>query len=122
MAPAPTADPAVVDHPEAQRYEIVIDGQAAGFAEYRLVGPDYATPDYATPDYATPDYDTPDYDTMVFTHTVIQNAFEGCGMGSRLAKAALDAARTRRLWVRPECSFFVRYIERHGEYADLVRT
>ena len=37
MAPAPTADPAVVDHPEAQRYEIVIDGQAAGFAEYRLV-------------------------------------------------------------------------------------
>lgn len=112
MAPAPTADPAVVDHPEAQRYEIVIDGQAAGFAEYRLVGPDYATPDY----------DTPDYDTMVFTHTVIQNAFEGRGIGSRLAKAALDAARTRGLWVRPECSFFVRYIERHGEYADLVRT
>ena len=105
MSPAPTADPAVVDHAEAQRYEIVIDGQAAGFAEYRLIGPEHDTPDR----------------TMVFTHTVIQNAFEGRGVGSRLAKAALDDARARGLLVRPECSFFVRYIERHGEYADLVR-
>ena len=110
MSPAPTADPAVVDHPEAQRYEIVIDGQAAGFAEYRLVGPDHETPDHETPDH-----------TMVFTHTVIQDAFEGRGIGSRLAKAALDYARARGMSVRPECSFFVRYIERHGEYADLVR-
>ena len=110
MSPAPTADPAVLDHPEAQRYEIVIDGHAAGFAEYRLVGPDHETPDHDTPDH-----------TMVFTHTVIQNAFEGRGVGSRLAKAALDDARARGLLVRPECSFFVRYIERHGEYADLVR-
>ena len=101
MAPAPTADSAVARHPEAQRYEIVIDGHAAGFAEYRLVGPDH--------------------ETMVFTHTVVKDAFAGRGVGSRLAKAALDDARARGLSVRPECSFFVRYIERHGEYADLVR-
>ena len=111
MSPAPTADPAVVHHPEAQRYEIVIDGQAAGFAEYRLVGLDHETPDHETPDQ-----------TMVFTHTVVQDAFEGRGVGSRLAKAALDDARARGMSVRPECSFFVRYIERHGEYADLVRS
>ena len=110
MSPAPTADPAVVHHPEAQRYEIVIDGHTAGFAEYRLVGLDHETPDHDTPDH-----------TMVFTHTVVQNAFEGRGVGSRLAKAALDDARARGMSVCPVCSFFVHFIERHGEYADLVR-
>jgi predicted GNAT family acetyltransferase len=43
------------------------------------------------------------------------------GLGGRLARAALDDARARRLVVVPYCPFIAAYIERHlDEYGDLV--
>jgi predicted GNAT family acetyltransferase len=57
----------------------------------------------------------------VFTHTEVDPAFEGHGIGSALAAGALDDARRRGLVVVPSCPFIRAYITRHPEYADLLR-
>ena len=73
-------------------------GRLAGLAQYRLTDPGL----------------------IVFIHTEIDDAFEGRGLGSILVRAALDAARSRGLAVRPDCPFVRGYIARHPEYLDLV--
>jgi predicted GNAT family acetyltransferase len=89
--------PVVTDNPAALRYEIRVGADVAGFAAYtRLHG------------------------VITFTHTEIDPAYEGQGLGSTLARAALDGARASGLRVRPHCPFIRAYIERHPEYADLV--
>jgi uncharacterized protein len=88
---------AIEDHRERSRYEIVVDGHVAGFSEYRLGSR-----------------------TIIFTHTVVESAFEGKGLASKLVRHALDDARARGLRVRPVCPFFASYIKSHPAYADLV--
>ncbi|GAA4597584.1 GNAT family N-acetyltransferase [Planotetraspora phitsanulokensis] len=87
----------VVDDAEKARYEILVDGQVAGFAEYRLRP-----------------------GKIVFTHTVIRDEFEGKGLGSKLVSTALDRSRDAGLKVVPLCPFVAGYIERHPDYLDLV--
>ncbi len=98
-----TTGPTVVDVPEESRFEIRLDGRLAGFAEYRT-----------KPDGAHPGL-------LVLTHTEIDEAFEGRGLGSVLVRAALDTARERGVPVRPDCPFVRAYVARHpDEYLDLV--
>ncbi len=92
-----SADAVVADNPEQQRYEISVDGDLAGFVQYR----------------ARPGL-------IAFIHTEIDDAFEGQGLGGRLVSFALDDARRRELEVLPFCPFVNGYIERHPEYAELV--
>ena len=80
-----------------ERYVVSLDGEDAGFAAYRIHG-----------------------DIVTFTHTEVDDRFEGRGLGSRLARAALADVRERGLRVRPLCPFIARYIRDHDEYADLV--
>ena len=54
-------------------------------------------------------------------HTSVDAAFEGQGVGSGLARRALDDARRDGLRVDPQCAFVAGYIERHPEYAGLVQ-
>ena len=89
----------VLDVAEWSRFEIHVDGRLAGFAQYRMKNPGL----------------------IVFTHTEIDDAYEGRGLGSRLVRAALDAARERGFAVRPDCPFVRAYIARHRDaYLDLV--
>lgn len=88
---------AVSDSPAAQRYELRVDGELAGFAQYRLKP-----------------------DQISLTHTEIDDRFEGQGLASRLISFALDDARERGLAVLPFCPFVNAYIQRHREYVDLV--
>lgn len=91
-------DVTVTDNRESRRYEAFLDaGVVAGFARYRLRD-----------------------DAIVFTHTEVDDAFEGRGVGSALAREALDDARERGLSVVPRCPFIRSWIESHPEYADLV--
>jgi uncharacterized protein len=90
-------DVQVSDHPEASRFEAVLDDQRVGLAAYELSG-----------------------STITFTHTEVDDAAEGKGVGSALAQVALDSARDRGLAVVPRCQFIARYISRHSEYLDLV--
>ena len=70
-------------NPEKHRYEAHLDGELAGFAEYQ-----------------------PTDRLVIFTHTEVDDEFEGKGVGSALARFALDDVRadgTRR--VLPLCPF-----------------
>ena len=56
----------------------------------------------------------------MFTHTEVFDAYEGKGVGSALARGALDDVRARGGRLVALCPFIAAYLERHPEYADLV--
>ena len=92
------ADVQVKKNDDAHRYEAFIDGEQVGFAEYQLTNR-----------------------LVVFTHTEVEDKCEGMGVGSALARAALDDVRregTRE--VVPLCPFIKAWIEHHSDYQDLV--
>jgi uncharacterized protein len=94
------SDVEVRNHPEENRYEAWLDGELAGFAEYVLQGSG----------------------SIIFTHTEVGDAYEGKGVGSAIARFALDDVRrdgTRQ--VVPRCPFIRGWIEKHPDYGDLVR-
>ena len=76
-----------------RRWEARLDGELAGYAEYG----------------ASPS-------RVAFTHTVVDPQFEGRGIGSGLAKAALDAAMADGKRIVPYCPFISAYLRRHHEY------
>src|SRR5258706_861290 len=60
-------------------------------------------------------------DRITLVHTEVLPDAEGMGVGSRLARGALDDARARGLKVTVVCPFIAAYLRRHpGEYEDLV--
>ncbi len=91
-------DVEVRNNPTEYRYEVWADGELAGYTHYVLRG-----------------------GRIAFVHTEVYDSYEGRGLGSRLARAALDDARGRGLMVMPYCRFIAGFIERHfDEYRDLV--
>ncbi len=87
----------VVDNPSASRYEILADGQVAGFVTYSILA-----------------------DRMVLIHTEVRPEFEGHGVGAALAAGVLDDLRRRGLRVVPRCPYIAAYIDKHPGYQDLV--
>jgi len=59
---------------------------------------------------------------IVFTHTEVDESVEGRGVGSQLARGALDQVRAAGGSVVALCPFISAYIARHAEYADLLAT
>ena len=93
------SDVEVIDNRWESRYEARVDGELAGFSAYHLTKA-----------------------SIVFTHTEIFAEFEGHGVGSALARAALDDVRAKgERDVVPVCPFIHGFIDDHPEYADLVR-
>jgi len=88
----------IVDNVERHRYEARIDGKLVGFAEYQLTSK-----------------------LIVFTHTEVVPECEGKGVGSALARFALDVTRGEgKRQVLPLCPFIKSWIARHPTYIDLV--
>ena len=87
----------VADNPDKARFEILADGELAGFVLYHLRGNEIA-----------------------FTHTETDDRFRGHGLASQLVRTALDQARARHLAVLPYCPFVRSWITGHPEYADLI--
>jgi uncharacterized protein len=79
------------------------------FAVYLTGADDPATARYAR-----------DGDTLTLLSTHVPESAEGGGVGSALARAALDHARDHGLRVVPRCPFMAAYIKRHPEYGDLL--
>jgi len=53
-------------------------------------------------------------------HTEVPAAFEGHGLGAKLAHAALEFAKAQGLTVRASCPYVAAYIKRHPEYEVLT--
>jgi len=51
----------------------------------------------------------------------VPDALAGRGVGSKLVRGALDQARGRGLKVVAQCPFVKGYIEKHPDYADLLK-
>ena len=92
------SDTQVTNNVERSRFEIhVEDGRLAGFSEYS------------------------DSDGVrEFVHTVVEDEFEGKGIGGKLARAALDQTRADGLKVVATCKFINGWIGRNPEYQDLL--
>ena len=91
-------DVVVTRNEDEQRWEARVEGELAGFAAYTLTD-----------------------ELVVFTHTEVDPAFEGRGIGGALARTALDAVSeegTRK--VMPLCPFIKAWIQRHPDYMPLV--
>ena len=87
----------VRDNPQQHRYELDLEGDTA-VAYYKLAD-----------------------NVITFTHTEVPPALGGRGVGSQLAKGALDDVRARGLRVVARCEFLGGYIAKHAEYGDLLR-
>jgi predicted GNAT family acetyltransferase len=86
----------VLRNDELKRYEARVDGDVAGFTEFELTG-----------------------HAIVFVHTEVDPAFEGRGVGSALAKGALDDALGRGdRRVKVVCPFLRAWVARHPDYAS----
>lgn len=79
-----------------ERYESVVNGELA-YLQYRL-----------------------DPGRMVLIHTEVPPDLEGKGIGSALARRALNDAAQRDLEVVPECQFVASFIREHPQYLPLV--
>lgn len=86
----------VADAPQARRYEAKLGDELAGTASY----------------IRTPE-------VIAFIHTEVDDAHEGRGIGSALARTALDDARAQGLRVLAICPFIAGWLTRHPEYDDL---
>lgn len=89
----------VSDVPEAKHYEARVGGESepAGIAQYIRTT-----------------------ELIAFVHTEVEPRYEGRGIGSALARTALDEARAAQLRVLATCPFFAGWIDRHPEYQDLL--
>lgn len=58
---------------------------------------------------------------ITFVHTEVPPELGGKGIGSKLIKGALDQVRAAGLKVVAQCPFVKAYIEKHPDYADLLK-
>lgn len=87
----------VRNNTDENRYELSVDGHLAA-TYYRLAD-----------------------GIITFVHTEVPDALAGRGVGSKLIKGALDQVRAAGLKVVPQCPFVRAYIEKHPDYADLLK-
>lgn len=65
-------------------------------------------------------YQLKDEQTLIYDHTIVPKELGGRGVGSALAKHALDYAQTEGKKVVPQCWFVAKYIDRHPKYQILL--
>lgn len=87
----------VTRNPDRRRYEASVAGAVAGFVDYQETS-----------------------ELVVLTHTEVDRAAEGMGVGSALARAALDDVRERGLKALVICPFIIGWLRRHHEYVDVL--
>jgi len=58
--------------------------------------------------------------TITLVHTDVPPELGGQGIGSKLARATLDAVRARGLKLSIECDFIRSFMQKHPEYNDLL--
>ena len=82
----------------AGRYEVLIDGEVAGIADYVEQGDD----------------------VVVFPHTEIDSSRRGQGLGAVLVGGALDDVRQQGKTIVPACWYVAQFVDENPDYKDLV--
>jgi len=88
----------VTDNPKSSRFEITVEGELAGFVDYRKDGDEFALP-----------------------HTRIFDQFGGKGMGHVLIEGSLKEIAKRGGTVLPYCPFIPPIIRDNPGFLELVR-
>ena len=96
MTGTPRLPSEVRDNKDRQRFELALDGRTA-FSQYKLAP-----------------------GTITFLHTEVPKELEGRGIGSRLVRGELEAARAQGLKVVAKYPFVAAYIKKHAEFQDLL--
>lgn len=89
-------DPGIRNEVEAKRYALEVNGQTA-VVTYNLI-----------------------QGGLMVTETLVPQALEGQGIASRLARHVLADVKARGLVILPVCPFFVGYLKKHSEWAEVV--
>ena len=84
------------DNEEHHRFELDVEGKIA-FVSYRKAP-----------------------GTITLVHTVVPPELGGKGVGSKLARATLDAVRAQGSRITVECEFICGYMSKHPEDNDLL--
>jgi uncharacterized protein len=90
-------DVVVTNNKSALRYEAHVQGELAGLTTYVLHG-----------------------DRVVFTHAEVYPQWEGEGVGTALARGALDDVIARGKLITPLCPFIVHFVRDHHSYLEHV--
>jgi predicted GNAT family acetyltransferase len=88
----------VVHIPERSRYVIQVDGEVAGLTLAK----------------------EGDDGVLLFSHTEVDDAYEGQGLASKLVAGALDDVRRRGRKIHVTCEYVLGFLEKHPEYKDLL--
>jgi len=80
------------------RYELLVDGELAGVADYRP---------------------SREPGVLVFPHTEVDPSRRGSGLGEVLVRRALDDVRARGERVVPACWFVAEFFDLNPDYAEL---
>ena len=90
-------DLSIAEDPDGDRYTISVRGEVVGLAAYR------------------------DREGVrVFTHTEVNDAYEGQGLASRLVAFAVADVEDRGLTMAPRCPYVRSWLERHPGHEAVV--
>lgn len=87
----------VVDRPEDGRYELHLEGERVGLADYRLSD-----------------------GVVTIPHVETDPAHRGQGFAATLMAGIVDDVRARDLTIRPVCPYAVSYLREHPDDSDVV--
>jgi hypothetical protein len=96
--PGRASEIAVTRNRDLGRWEARVSGRLAGVLVYRL----------------------DDDGRTVLEHTEVDEAFEGRGIGSRLARTALEELRAAGDHAIVECPFVSAWVRRHRDFDDII--
>jgi predicted GNAT family acetyltransferase len=96
--PDKTGAPTTVTAEEDQ-FTIAVDGHKVGKAEFLDHGP-----------------------KRVFTHTEVDDNYEGRGLATILIGEALQQTRAAGLRIKALCPMVAAYLDKHNEYSDIVES
>jgi uncharacterized protein len=86
----------VVNNEEKKRFEVVL-GDDTALLQYQQAG-----------------------NNIIYTHTEVPEAFEGRGIGTKLAHAAMEYAKEKGFKVQALCPFVGKYVHEHPEYQSIT--
>lgn len=95
----PTADLRVVDVAESSRFELLLDGERVGLADYSVAG-----------------------EVMTVPHVETDPEHQGQGFAGFLMQGVLDSVRASGRTIRPVCPYAAAYMRRHADTQDLLTT